>query len=201
MILTYVGDSHFYEIENLDITIQGRVLEVIPPKGVEIPAKAGGFCLQMEGYPACNYAAYKTVYRTIGNRIQFSNDGSVWTEPLRDITVEIIWNDNDNAEGTRPNAVKADVLVDGEKLETVTLNEKNHWKKEYIDIPESKVYTITAKDINGYEKAELGLTIIYTDSDLLEEEPQEDLSKDEQIERLTNLVTELMDRVNSLEAE
>ena len=75
-ILRYNGDTERYEvsfqiIKNNIVEIQGN-----------FPAKETGFMLSRDGKEWYgDYSDYTTIYRQIDDRVQFSNDGSVWVEP------------------------------------------------------------------------------------------------------------------------
>ena len=198
MILTYIGDTNVYDIKYFR-TISEHVLEIMPADGVVLPAKTTGFYLQEGTTPASNNSQYKTIYRIVGNAIQFSDNGDVWVEPLRNVVVSVAWDDGDDAEHIRPTSIKADVYSNEDKIETITLNAKNDWMKEYKDIPESEIYRITTKDIEGYEKVELGLTIVFSNPSVVVED--EDEAKDQKIEQLSSLVNELVERIQALESK
>ena len=81
--LQYVNEKTYYQInfkylsENI-VQITGN-----------FPIKTKGFNLSRIGSPEViigNYTDYKTVYKEIENGAMFSNDGSVYVEPLKVVT-------------------------------------------------------------------------------------------------------------------
>ena len=148
--LNYVGEYDSYEVEF------DRNEHVVTLKG-DFPIKTTGFYLSQLGkINDLDYTAFNTVYRVIAGGVQFSDNGSVWVEPTRDVTVQAVWDDHDNIEGLRPESV------------AVTVNSKvvmlaaDAWNIIYEDIKESEVIEITdAADIAGYDKTINGTTVVY----------------------------------------
>ena len=148
--LNYVGECDSYEVEF------DRNERVVTLKG-DFPIKTPGFYLSQPGkINDLNYTAFKTVYRVIAGGVQFSDDGSVWVEPTRDVTVQAVWNDHNNIEGLRPESVA--VTVNGK----VVMLEADAWSITYENIKESEVIEVTgAADIAGYDKIINGTTVVY----------------------------------------
>ena len=148
--LNYVGEYDSYEVEF------DRNEHVVTLKG-DFPIKTTGFYLSQLGkINDLNYTAFKTVYRVIAGGVQLSDDGSVWVEPTRNVTVQAVWDDHDNIEGLRPESVA--VTVNGKAV----MLEADAWSIIYKDIKESEVIEVTdAADINGYDKTINGTTIAY----------------------------------------
>ena len=148
--LNYVGEYDSYEVE-FDINEH-----VVTLKG-DFPIKTTGFYLSQLGkINDLNYTAFKTIYRVIAGGVQFSDDGSVWVEPTRDVTVHAVWDDHDNIEGLRPESVA--VTVNGK----VVMLEADAWSVTYAAIKESEVIEVTdAADIAGYDKTINGTTVVY----------------------------------------
>ena len=69
---------------------------------------------------------------------------------IKDLKVNKVWI-NDNELNVRPDSIEVDLYRDGEKFETVTLNEKNNWSYLWrgLDI-NSKWTIIESKVPNGY---------------------------------------------------
>ena len=148
--LNYVGEYDSYAVEF------DRNEHVVTLKG-DFPIKTTGFYLSQPGkINDLNYTAFKTVYRVIAGGVQFSDDGSVWVEPTRDVTVQAVWDDNSNIEGLRPESVA--VTVNG----NVVMLEADVWSVTYENIKESEVIEVTdAADIAGYNKTINGTTVTY----------------------------------------
>ena len=148
--LNYVEEYDSYEVEF------DRNEHVVTLKG-DFPIKTTGFYLSQLGkINDLDYTAFNTVYRVIAGGVQFSDDGSVWVEPTRDVTVQAVWDDHDNIEGLRPESVA--VTVNGN---TVMLK-ADSWSITYENIKESEVIEVTdAADITGYDKTINGTTVVY----------------------------------------
>lgn len=74
-------------------------------------------------------------------------------------TINKVWNDSDNQEGTRPDSITIELLQDGVVLETAVLNEGNNWTYTFSDLPSrvdlangthDYVYTIREQDTDNY---------------------------------------------------
>lgn len=148
--LNYVGEYDSYEVEF------DRNEHVVTLKG-DFPIKTTGFYLSQLGkINDLNYTAFNTVYRVIAGGVQFSDDGSVWVEPTRDVIVQAVWDDHGNIEGLRPASVA--VTVNGK----VVMLEADSWNITYEGIKESEVIELTdAADIAGYDKTINGTTVVY----------------------------------------
>lgn len=148
--LNYVGEYDSYEVEF------DRNEHVVTLKG-DFPIKTTGFYLSQPGkINDLNYTAFKTVYRVIAGGVQFSDDGSVWVEPTKDVTVQAVWDDHDDIEGLRPASVA--VTVNGNAV----VLEADVWSITYKGIKESEVIEVTdAADIPGYDKTINGTTVMY----------------------------------------
>ena len=148
--LNYVGEYDSYEVEF------DRNEHVVTLKG-DFPIKTTGFYLSQLGkINDLDYTAFNTVYRVIAGGVQFSDDGSVWVEPTRDVTVQAVWDDHDNIEGLRPESVA--VNVNGK----VVMLKADAWSITYENIKESEVIEVTdAADIAGYDKTINDTTVVY----------------------------------------
>ena len=60
------------------------------------------------------------------------------TPELIDITVEKVWNDNDNNDGKRSTEITVSLKADGTGIRTLTLNEGNEWKQTVTGLPKYK---------------------------------------------------------------
>ena len=101
-----------------------------------------------------------------------------------EVPVEKVWNDNEDTKGRRPESVTIQLTADGseelngEKLESVVLNEENNWKytfenlAKYTEYGREIVYSVVEKETNEgdleyYKEAvieNIGATIRVTNS-------------------------------------
>ena len=82
-----------------------------------------------------------------------------------DIPVTKTWNDDNNKDGNRPEAITVRLLADGEEVASAQLNEANEWKYTFTGLPrlnenkEKIVYTITEDPVEWYEAEIRGYNI------------------------------------------
>ena len=187
MKLTYIGEAVSY-----DVNVKAIKVNVIEVTGSNLVMKESGFTLTDDAHNVYDYSAYSTLYRTVINGFQYSNDGSIWIEPTKTVYVQANWEDGGNTE-LRPSSVKVSVFDNEQSVGNTTLNEKNNWTKVYENVPSSHYYTITAPDVKGYDKAINGSYVTY--SIPMPYEP----SYEEQLEELNAAVIDLDERVYELE--
>ena len=92
---------------------------------------------------------------SIENRTKTTTITNKFTVPDEKVKVpvEIIWNDNENKAGKRPENVE--VTVTGGNSQTVIINEEKGWKHTFENLPkynekgEEINYTVTQKDLNN----------------------------------------------------
>ena len=109
--------------------------------------------------------AYVYVYDSKGNLIASEDDLTnkdqtitLYTEDTK-ISVEKVWEDNEDQDGIRPAAIKVQLYADGKASgRTVELSENNNWKYTWNDLDKQKdgediVYTVDEIEIpDGYTK-------------------------------------------------
>lgn len=188
MKLQYIGTSALY-----DVTIKAIKSNVIEALGANLVAKEVGFMLIDDLGNEFDYSAYSTLYRTVSGGFQFSNDGEVWIEPTKTVTVQAVWNDEEDSRGIRPSSVKVTVFDNETSIGNVTLNAKNNWSKSYENVPQSHTYTITAPEETGYDREVSGTTVTYSIQAAYEP------TVEEQLEELNMAVVDLDERVYTLE--
>ena len=71
-------------------------------------------------------------------------------------TVKIVWDDNNNTEGFRPESVTVKLLADGEEAGTTTLNADNDWQYTWTDLPkyasgQEIEYTVSQSQLTNYK--------------------------------------------------
>lgn len=75
--LTYLGDTNSYLVSFSNVS--NNIVQITG----EFPIKEVGFYLSREDKrDKWDYSEYKTVYKEIDGGVQFSNDGSVYVEPI-----------------------------------------------------------------------------------------------------------------------
>ncbi len=86
---------------------------------------------------------------------------------VKSIYVKIIWDDNNNYAGKRPNTVTVTLLKDGKPYRTVEISEECNWEYTFKDVPADGIYTIRQDKVDNYGiyyegDAENGFTITNT---------------------------------------
>lgn len=175
------------DIETYDIDFK-RLDNIVEIKG-RLPIREVGFYLSRKGYDDnWNYIDFNTLYKSDSQTLYYSNDGSVWVEPTRDVEIDVIWNDADDALKNRPETITA--TIDGQE---VVFNAPE-WQKVYKDIPEHiKVKIEDAETVDGYDKEITDTSIIYSMP-----KPYEP-TIDEQIAELTDAIADIDERLFALE--
>lgn len=171
MKLQYIGTSIYY-----DVDVMAVLPNVIQVTGSKLSMKESGFILIDDEDNEYDYSEYSTLYNTVEGGYQYSNDGSIWVEPTKTVTVEVMWNDNDNYEKVRPSSVKIEVFDEETSIGTVTLNTKNGWKKNYENVPESHEYSVKAPDVEHYLTNVRGTFINYNFT--IDPEPDEPINEE-----------------------
>ena len=78
-----------------------------------------------------------------------------YTPRVTSRTVTKVWDDGNNQDRERPDSIQVELLADGVKIETVTLNEGNNWSHTWTGLPEKSagqtiVYTTKEINVPGY---------------------------------------------------
>ena len=73
-------------------------------------------------------------YETTVNGFTITN---THTPEITQVSVEKIWNDNNNQDGKRPDSINVNLLANGTAVEgkTATLNDANSWKYTFANLP------------------------------------------------------------------
>ena len=89
-----------------------------------------------------------------------------------------VWKDADNR-SKRPSEIKVNLYRDGKFYEKVTLNKKNNWKNEWIDLSSEYKWTLIEVNVPDSYQVEYSKegSCVYIINEL--EKPQEDIPKEE----------------------
>ena len=96
-------------------------------------------------------------YETTVNGFTITN---THTPEITQVSVEKIWNDNNNQDGKRPDSINVNLLANGKVVQgkTATLNDENSWKYTFTDLPvysngNKITYTVSEPTLpTGYTK-------------------------------------------------
>ena len=155
----------FKDLENeypVDFNQSGHIVTI---KSTEnIPQNESGFYLSREDRSdRWDYTNFKTVYRVISTKeIQFSDDGSKYIPPVRDIIVQAVFSDGDDVYGFRPEEVAVKMYKNGKKTAIATLKASKNYKATYKDRPVEDVFTIDPPELMHYTMSSSGTTVTYS---------------------------------------
>ena len=94
---------------------------------------------------------------------EMTQEGNVITNThkpeVTTVTVEKVWEDDDNNDGFRPEKITVSLLADGEKIRQLTLSDENEWTETVEGLPKFKVgkvgqevkYTFEEEIVSRYE--------------------------------------------------
>lgn len=156
LIAKFGNSSKEYPIEF--IYHSANVVELLGYVGSN---KSGFNLYSIDGAHIGDYSDFKTVYRNQEKSTWFSNDGSHYIPPKKDVTVAIMWNDSENPE-YRPESVDVSVVVNGKLFDTQTLSEENEWKHTYEQVSADDKYEVACPEFEYYTLVISGTTITYT---------------------------------------
>lgn len=152
----------FNEIEkpiNVSFSMQDNIITLTG----NVPKNTSGFvAYTVNDIVLGDYSDFTTIYRVLPDAVQFSNDGSVWVPPKKDVLITVGWNDGDDVKGIRPAEVAIDILLNGEKDKSIKLNSSMGWQYELTNVLESDEYTINVEHITDYSYSINGTSVVYT---------------------------------------
>ena len=152
----------FNEIEkpiNVSFSMQNNIITLTG----NVPQNTSGFiAYTVNDIVLGDYSEYTTIYRVLPDAVQFSNDGSVWVPPKKDVLIAASWDDGDDVKGIRPAEIAIDILLNGEKDKSIKLNSSMGWQYELTNVLESDEYTINVEDITDYSYLINGTSVVYT---------------------------------------
>ena len=152
----------FNEIEkpiNISFSMQDNIITLTG----NVPKNTSGFiAYTVNDIVLGDYSDFTTIYRVLPDAVQFSNDGSVWVPPKKDVLIAVGWNDGDDVKGIRPAEVFINILRNGEKDKSIYLNSSMGWQYELTNVLESDEYTINVEDVTDYSYSINGTSVVYT---------------------------------------
>ncbi|MBP5596986.1 MAG: hypothetical protein J6Y02_16500 [Pseudobutyrivibrio sp.] len=154
LFLQYLGDENRYEV-NLR-SISTNVLEVIG----DFPHMDGGFYIHMdpinENKPIDN-TMYKTIYREFDDRCQFSNDGTIWIQPTRNVVINAEFENHYDC----PDSVEVTVKNHGEVVRVIELTRDNAYSYIFTNVPVETTFTLEPAYVDNYMSIVADMTITY----------------------------------------
>lgn len=151
----------FNEIEkpiNVSFSMQNNIITLTG----NVPQNTSGFiAYTVNDIVLGDYSEYTTIYRVLPDAVQFSNDGSVWVPPKKNVLIAASWDDGNDVKGIRPAEVAIDILLNGEKDKSIKLNSSMGWQYELTNVLESDEYTINVEDVTDYSYLINGTSVVY----------------------------------------
>ena len=151
----------FNEIEkpiNVSFSMQNNIITLTG----NVPKNTSGFiAYTINDIVLGDYSEYTTIYRVLPDAVQFSNDGSVWVPPKKNVLIAASWDDGNDVKGIRPAEVAIDILLNGEKDKSIKLNSSMGWQYELTNVLESDEYTINVEDVTDYSYLINGTSVVY----------------------------------------
>ena len=151
----------FNEIEkpiNVSFSMQDNIITLTG----NVPQNTSGFiAYTVNDIVLGDYSEYTTIYRVLPDAVQFSNDGSVWVLPKKNVLIAASWDDGDDVKGIRPAEIVIDILLNGEKDKSIKLNSSMGWQYELTNVLESDEYTINVEDVTDYSYLINGTSVVY----------------------------------------
>lgn len=151
----------FNEIEkpiNVSFSMQNNIITLTG----NVPKNTSGFiAYTVNDIVLGDYSEYTTIYRVLPDAVQFSNDGSVWVPPKKNVLIAASWDDGNDVKGIRPAEIAIDILLNGEKDKSIKLNSSMGWQYELTNVLESDEYTINVEDVTDYSYLINGTSVVY----------------------------------------
>ena len=151
----------FNEIEkpiNVSFSMQNNIITLTG----NVPQNTSGFvAYTINDIVLGDYSDFTTIYRVLPDAVQFSNDGSVWVPPKKNVLIAVGWDDGNDVKGIRPAEVAIDILLNGEKDKSIKLNSSMGWQYELTNVLESDEYTINVEDVTDYSYLINGTSVVY----------------------------------------
>ena len=163
-------ECDFYEIQAMDPTtgswnVHGivnadeeltYVITELEKNGYMVLRVAAAYEVETKGEDGKPVLSIK--YRSISNEICITSEDVI---PLPEsertrVSVNKIWNDEDNKNGKRPESITVNLLADGEEIAEILLNEQTGWSYTfenlyvYAEDGHEILYTITEDAVTGY---------------------------------------------------
>ena len=151
----------FNEIEkpiNVSFSIQNNIITLT---GNVSKNTSGFIAYTVNDIVLGDYSDFTTIYRVLPDAVQFSNDGSVWVPPKKNVLIAASWDDGNDVKGIRPAEVAINILLNGEKDKSIKLNSSMGWQYELTNVLESDEYTINVEDVTDYSYLINGTSVVY----------------------------------------
>ncbi|GIN72971.1 hypothetical protein J14TS2_34460 [Bacillus sp. J14TS2] len=108
-----------------------------------------------------NYTIQEDNVEGYSTKIKDLDITNSYTPEQISINVSKAWEDADDQDGVRPDAITVKLLADGEEIDSVELNESNNWQADFTELDKFKNselidYTVEEVAVDGYETETAG---------------------------------------------
>lgn len=159
LVVRFKDSSNVYVLD--DFKQEGHVITL---NGAEIPTdETSGFYISRNGHnDNWDYTGFTTLYRVVDeDTVQYSDDGSTYIPPTMNVTIEVNWDDGNNAYGVRPDVVIVPITINGVTTK-YNVRSKQNWKLDVGKYPVDSKISIKPRAQAHYNAESAGSKISYT---------------------------------------
>jgi len=160
-----IGGLHKKLSGNINLSNSTTYVESVMKNGVVTDGKTTSFSELSEGMHTMKIFYMERAGGASNLKLNFNLD----VEPeTTDISGKKIWNDSNNAYSTRPSSITVNLLQNGTKIATKTVNASTNWQYTFEDVRvydadrNRYTYTVNEEAVKGYNKSISGTTITNT---------------------------------------
>ena len=174
-----VGDGDWGNVEGKTATITNEQLSYTFS---DLPEYEGGKLVEYRVVETGNLNGYTPSGGTADDNYNLTNS---YTPETVDIAGKKTWDDNDDADGNRPDEITVRLLADGEEINRAVVTEADNWSWSFGNLPKYKngrqiVYAVAedavtnyTPEVNGYDvtnhytpgKTSVSVTKVWKDND------------------------------------
>lgn len=139
------ADDHFgFVVKELGQVFNVDGVETYSLDGYTTTWVGGGNANPENGYITAELSAETS-------QIVLFTNSVIYNPPAQtSVSVEKVWNDNDNEAGLRPDSITVVLLENGEEYGTVELSVDNNWKHTWHNLSEESSWSVEEVEVDGY---------------------------------------------------
>lgn len=116
-----------------------------------------GFATYKDGEQLGDFSDYKTIYRKVGGHTYYSNDGSKWVEPTKDVMFFVYWEDAKTTLDEVQVTIKS-----SENEQTITITKTNDWTYKLTCLEHEDYKIVSTQEIENYTYVINDNSVVYT---------------------------------------
>ncbi len=161
-----VGDGPLDDVESMTLDSENRTYTwkdlPIFENGEEIAYSVEA--KEIDGY-AMSIGKLTPVYDENGNLTGYTITITETRTGETEISVKKAWDDDDNADGNRPDSIKIHLFADGTEIDKVTVTADDDWTGSFTELPmynedgEEITYTVTEDAVTAYNTEVVGYDV------------------------------------------